>query len=134
MEVQVGRFEGYLPDKDPTELILSLLTRAFGDAEHKVEPSFLHSFVFRMKKEVPELLEDIHFSETSFLPYSEEVDFAMHELKSAGFIVRPNPKYASFTMAVHEPVDPEWMSLEDKEVIQNFAKDLSTEIRDSACL
>lgn len=131
MEVCVGRFEGYLPDKDPTDIVLALLSRTVGTEERMVEPSLLHSFLFKMKEELPNLLEDIHFSETSFLPYSEEVDLAMHELKGAGFIVRPNPKYASFTMRVGGPIDAEWMSEEDKKSIQRFSENLTRELHAS---
>lgn len=128
MEVCVGRFVGYLPDKDPADIILALLSRAVRIEESILEPSFLHSFLFKMKKELPVLLEDVHFSETSFLPYSEEVDFAMRELKGAGFIVRPNPKYASFTLKVSGPIDAKWMSDEDKNSIQRFSKTLAKEL------
>lgn len=128
MEVAVGRFGGYIPDKDPTDILLALLSRAIGKTERMVEPSFLHSFLFNMKKDSPALLLDIHFSETSFLPYSEEIDLAMRELKSAGLIVRPNPKYASFTMNIDEPIDAAWMSDDEKTRIQGFADRLTEEL------
>ena len=119
MEIHVGRFEGYLPEKNPTDIVLSLLSRV---KEHKIDPSSLHSFVYNMKKERPDLLEDTHFSETSFFPHSEEIDLAMRDLQSAGFIVRPNPKFASFTMKIEKPIDAEWMTEQDKKAIQSFAE------------
>jgi|ABDH01.1.fsa_nt_gi hypothetical protein len=125
MEIHVGRFKGYLPEKNPTDIVLSLLSRAKGVEEHKIDPSYLHSFVYNMKKKLPELLVDTHFSETSFFPHSEEIDLAMRDLQSAGFIVRPNPKFASFTMKVEKPIDAEWMSEQEKENIQSFAEALA---------
>jgi hypothetical protein len=125
MEVNVGRFEGYLPDKNPKDIILSLLSRARGAEKHKIEPSYLHYFVYNMKKALPDLLADTHFSETSFFPHSEEIDLAMRDLQSAGFIVRPNPKFASFTMKVEKPIDAKWMSEQDKNDIQGFAETLT---------
>jgi hypothetical protein len=128
MEVHVGRFEGYLPDKNPTDIVLSLLSRTHEVEKHKIEPSYLHCFVYDMKKALPDLLADTHFSETSFFPHSEEIDLAMRDLQSAGFIIRPNPKFASFTMKAEKPIDAEWMSEQDKKDIQNFAKTLAEEL------
>jgi hypothetical protein len=125
MKIHVGRFEGYLPEKNPTDIVLSLLSRAKGVEEHKIDPSYLHSFVYDMKKELPELLVDTHFSETSFFPHSEEIDLAMRDLQSAGFIVRPNPKFASFTMKVEKPIDAEWMTEKEIKDIQGFAEALA---------
>jgi len=129
MEIHVGRFEGYLPEKNPTDIVLSLLSRAKGDEEHKIDPSYLHSFVYDMKKELPNLLLDTHFSETSFFPHSEEIDLAMRDLQSAGFIVRPNPKFASFTMKVKNPIDAKWMTEQDKKDIQHFADTLAKKLK-----
>lgn len=129
MEVCVGRFKGYLPDKDPTDIVLALLSRVVSpEVRMDIEPSFLHSFLFEMKENNPVFLEDVHFSETSFLPYSEEIDFAIRELKGAGFIVRPNPKYASFTIQANGPVDAEWMSDEDKQAIERFSERLKEKL------
>jgi len=125
MEINVGRFKGYLPDKNPTDIVLSLLSRAKGVEEHKIDPSYLHRFVYDMKKKMPELLVDTHFSETSFFPHSEEIDMAMRDLQSAGFIVRPNPKFASFTMKIENPIDADWMTEEEKNAIQSFAETLT---------
>lgn len=125
MEIRVGRFEGYLPTKNPTDIVLSLLSRAKGVEEHKIDPSSLHSIVYDMKKKLPELLADTHFSETSFFPHSEEIDLAMRDLQSAGFIVRPNPKFASFTMKVEKPIDAEWMTEDEINDIQKFAETLA---------
>lgn len=122
MEIHVGRFKGYLPEKNPTDIVLSLLSRV---KEQKIEPSYLHSFVYDMKKKMPELLVDTHFSETSFFPHSEEIDLAMRDLQGAGFIVRPNPKFASFTMKIENPIDAEWMTEEEKNAIKSFAETLA---------
>jgi hypothetical protein len=122
MEINVGRFKGYLPEKNPTDIVLSLLSRV---KEQKIDPSYLHIFVYNMKKERPDLLADTHFSETSFFPHSEEIDLAMRDLQSAGFIVRPNPKFASFTMKIEKPIDAEWMTEQDKKAIQSFAETFS---------
>jgi hypothetical protein len=128
MEIRVGRFEGYLPEKNPTDIVLSLLSRTKGTEEHKIDPSYLHRFVYDMKKELPDLLADTHFSETSFFPHSEEIDLAMRDLQSAGFIVRPNPKFASFTMKIEKPIDAEWMTEKEKNAIQEFAETLAKKL------
>jgi len=125
MEIQVGRFEGYLPSKNPTDIVLSLLSRTKGAEEHEIDPSSLHSIVYDMKKKLPELLVDTHFSETSFFPHSEEVDLVMRDLQSAGFIVRPNPKFASFIIKVEKPIDAEWMTEKEIKDIQRFAETLA---------
>jgi hypothetical protein len=128
MKVNVGRFEGYFPDKNPTDIVLSLLSRTIDIEKYKIEPSYLHRFIYDMKRDLPDLLVDTHFSETSFFPHSEELDLAMRDLQSAGFIIRPNPKFASFTMKTEKPIDAEWMSEKDKNDIQSFAETLTKEL------
>jgi hypothetical protein len=126
MKINVGQFEGYLSDKNPTDIVLSLLSRL--GSKHRINPSQLHSFIYDMKKQNSGLFEDIYFSETSVFPYSEELELAMRKLQSAGCIVRPNPKFASFTMRVNGPMDAEWMSQDDKNVIDNFAKAMADKL------
>ena len=124
MKVHVGRFEGYISDKNPTDIVLALLSRVVGRERQKIDPSRVQSYVYDMKQQYPSLLSDVYFSETSFFPHSEEVDQAMHTLQCAGYIVRPNPKFASFTMEIRNPIDAEWMSPEDKAHIEEYAKTL----------
>ncbi|MDR1748207.1 MAG: hypothetical protein LBR47_04030 [Spirochaetaceae bacterium] len=124
MEVRVGRFEGYLSDKNPTDIILALLSKVKVGGQRKIDPTQLQSDVYKMKETYPALLKDIYFSETSFFPHSEEVDMAIHTLQCAGYIERPNPKLASFTMDVKKPIYAEWMSQEEKQQIDCFAETL----------
>lgn len=131
MEVQIGRFYGYEPEKKPVDIILALLTAWGCRSGQKVEPSFLQRFIFRMKQKAPDLMVDVSFSTSSFQPYSEDVDLALHELQGAGFLVRPNPIYSPFAISAQKAIFADWMTNENKDDIQRFAAELGKELCDA---
>ena len=128
MEFAIGTFKGYLPDKDPVDIILAFATTYNAQQEGgEIEPSSLYSLIEGAKRKNPDLFRDIFFSKTSLFSYSVEIDQAMHELQSAGYFIRPNPQYAKFSIDSTEPIFAKWMSEEEREFIQAEVLALVTE-------
>lgn len=127
MNIKVGKFQGYVPDRDPAEIILSILSEATRDdtqQEKCISPAFLQNFLYNAKKKAAELMQDINFSESSFAPHSKEIDVALHDLQGAGFLIRPNPVYSPFKVEAKHLKDPSWMDSEHKKMILEIAEDL----------
>lgn len=124
MDITVGRFEGYIPDKDPTDILLAILSRLDLNEKKELESSALHSILCEMKDKGANLLQDFSFSGTSFFPYSEEVALAMRDLKSSGYIVCSDSRYSSFIVSVDSPFSADWMSEEEKQIIEKISERL----------
>lgn len=94
MQIKIGRFEAYVPDKDPFEIILQILSLAFKSGDYfNSPPNKLHQFFYKMKERYPDQLEDVFFNHDQDFPFSEEISDAFTRLQESGYVSRPNPSF-----------------------------------------
>ncbi|MFZ7128146.1 MAG: hypothetical protein ACOWWM_18475 [Desulfobacterales bacterium] len=98
MQVKLGRFAGCLPDKDPFDTILFIISRSAPKKGMKFESPIhkCHRFFSNMKEQYPQLFPNLHFTKDPDFPYSEELSDCLTRLQEYGYVSRPNPSLSEY--------------------------------------
>lgn len=126
---KVGRFEAYVPDNDPFDVLLKILALSFSRRGSEFEsPSYqLHRFFYKMKKRYPKLLEDVFFNHDPEFPFSEEIENAFNRLQESGYVSRPNPSFDRYRVDTDFGDEIKDSSLDEIDPIKEIADEFKRE-------
>jgi len=140
MKCKIGRFEGYVPDKDLSTIVLNILFLSGFSKEYTFDspPHKLHKFFYDIKPSYPRIFEDVFFNNDTEFPYSKELEECFTDLQESAFLTRPNPSLERYTIK-HElddyklnPGDVDYDAIQ--EIANQFKVTFSGEYEDSCSL
>lgn len=103
MNVKVGRFDAYVPDKDFFEILKEILSLSSvkSGVEIDLRPDKIQRFFYEMKLNHPSVFKDIYFGHDSDFPYSEDVAKTFTRMQESSFMSRPNPALNMYILKVN---------------------------------
>jgi hypothetical protein len=98
MITKVGRFDAYVPERDLSDTLLSIISKSLPKRGMKFVSSAnkFHEFFFEMKRNYPSLFEGVCFKQSPDFKYSDELANCFIELQETGYLTRPNPSLTMY--------------------------------------